>query len=185
MEKFDVIIIGAGQAGNPLSSAFAEAGKRTALIEEKYVGGTCINYGCTPTKTMIASAEVAYMARRSEEYGVHLEDVRVDLKQVRQRKEAVVTSFRGGSEQRIVAAGVNLIYGKAMFTGNKTLEVTTPKGEIIALTAETIIINAGGETKPTEYCWITRSSLSGFHFHHGTGGCPRTLGYYWWGIHCA
>jgi len=144
MEKFDVIIIGAGQAGNPLSSAFAEAGKRTALIEEKYVGGTCINYGCTPTKTMIASAEVAYMARRSEEYGVHLEDVRVDLKQVRQRKEAVVTSFRGGSEQRIVAAGVNLIYGKAMFTGNKTLEVTTPKGEIIALTAETIIINAGG-----------------------------------------
>jgi len=75
MEKFDVIIIGAGQAGNPLSSAFAEAGKRTALIEEKYVGGTCINYGCTPTKTMIASAEVAYMARRSEEYGVHLEDV--------------------------------------------------------------------------------------------------------------
>lgn len=144
MEKFDVIIIGAGQAGNPLSSAFAEAGKRTALIEEKYVGGTCINYGCTPTKTMIASAEVAYMARRSEEYGVHLEDVRVDLKQVRQRKEAVVTSFRGGSEQRIFAAGVNLIYGKAMFTGNKTLEVTTPEGETIALTAETIIINAGG-----------------------------------------
>ena len=69
MDKFDVIIIGAGQAGNPLSSAFAEAGKRTALIEEKYVGGTCINYGCTPTKTMIASAEVAYMARRSEEWG--------------------------------------------------------------------------------------------------------------------
>ena len=144
MEKFDVIIIGAGQAGNPLSSAFAEAGKRTALIEEKYVGGTYINYGCTPTKTMIASAEVAYMARRSEDYGVHLEDVRVDLKQVRQRKEAVVTSFRGGSKQRIVAAGVNLIYGKAMFTGNNSLEVTTPKGETITLTAETIIINAGG-----------------------------------------
>jgi len=144
MEKFDVIIIGAGQAGNPLSSAFAEAGKQTALLEEKYVGGTCINYGCTPTKTMVASAEVAYMACRSEEYGVRLKDLRVDLKQVRQRKEAVVTSFRDGSEQRIVAAGVNLIYGKAMFTGNKTLDVTTPEGETISLTAETIIINAGG-----------------------------------------
>lgn len=144
MEKFDVIIIGAGQAGNPLSSAFAEAGKQTALLEEKYVGGTCINYGCTPTKTMVASAEIAYLAHRSEAYGVHLQDVRVDMKQVRQRKEAVVTSFRGGSEQRIVAAGVNLIYGKAMFTGNKTLEVVTPEGETIVLTAETIIINAGG-----------------------------------------
>ena len=84
MEKYDVIIIGSGQAGNPLSRAFAEAGKRTALLEEKLVGGTCINYGCTPTKTMIASAEIAYLARRSEAYGVRLKDVLVEMKQVRQ-----------------------------------------------------------------------------------------------------
>ena len=69
MEKFDVIIIGAGQAGNPLSQAFANAGKKTALIEEQYVGGTCINFGCTPTKTMIASAEAAYLSRRAADLG--------------------------------------------------------------------------------------------------------------------
>jgi len=117
--KYDVIIIGAGQAGNPLSRAFAEAGKRTALLEEKLVGGTCINYGCTPTKTMIASAEIAYLARRSEAYGVRLKDVQVEMKQVRQRKENMVTSFRNGSEQRIIGAGVDLIRGKAGFTGRK------------------------------------------------------------------
>ena len=143
MEKYDVIIIGAGQAGNPLSRAFAEAGKRTALLEEKLVGGTCINYGCTPTKTMIASAEIAYLARRSEAYGVRLKDVQVEMKQVRQRKENLVTSFRNGSEQRIIGAGVDLIRGKAGFTGRKSLEVVTPAGVSVALTAETIIINTG------------------------------------------
>ena len=68
--QYDVIIIGAGQAGGPLASAFANAGKKTAIIEREHVGGTCINEGCTPTKTMVASARVAYLARRGADYGV-------------------------------------------------------------------------------------------------------------------
>ncbi len=151
MEKFDVIILGAGQAGNPLSTAFANAGKKTALVEEKFVGGTCINVGCTPTKTMIASAEMAWLARRAQDYGVSNGEVSVDLRKVRQRKDAIVTSFRGGSERRIAAAGVELIYGHASFSGPKTLEVRLNAGGAMrSLTAETILINTGGRPRIPE-----------------------------------
>ena len=70
-EEYDAIVIGSGQGGTPLSKAFAKAGSKTALIEREYVGGTCINFGCTPTKTMFNSARVAYLARRAADYGVH------------------------------------------------------------------------------------------------------------------
>src|SRR5688572_33206962 len=101
VETFDAIVIGAGQAGGPLSTALAKAGKRTALIEREHVGGTCINEGCTPTKTMVASARVAYLARRGADYGVRAGSVSVDLAKVRERKRAIVESFRGGSERRL------------------------------------------------------------------------------------
>lgn len=144
MESFDVIIIGAGQAGDPLSSTLALAGKSTALIEERYVGGTCVNVGCTPTKTMVASAEVAYLARRAADYGVHPGEVKVNLAEIRRRKDTVVTSFRGGSERRIEKSGAVLIQGRARFTGGKTVEVRSdPGSEPRLLTASTILINAG------------------------------------------
>lgn len=142
MEKFDVIIIGAGQAGNPLSKSFATAGKKIALVEEKYVGGTCINVGCTPTKTMIASAEVAHLARHAQKYGVGADNLTIDLSQVRKRKQKIVSSFRDGSEQRIVDSGVSLIFGKAAFIGHKILEVTS-QNKSRQLTADAIIIDAG------------------------------------------
>ena len=144
MKKFDVIIIGAGQAGNPLSRAFAAAGKKIALVEEKYVGGTCVNVGCTPTKTMVASAEVAHLARHAQKYGVEVDNLTVDLLKVKERKQEIVTSFRDGSEQRIVDAGVSLIYGKAEFIGHKILEVTS-ENDALQFSADTIIINAGGK----------------------------------------
>src|ERR671939_1852392 len=97
-ERFDAIVLGAGQAGGPLSTALARAGRRTALIEREHVGGTCINEGCTPTKTMVASGRVAYLARRAADYGVQVGEVRVDLGRVRERKREIVRSFRGGSE---------------------------------------------------------------------------------------
>src|SRR5688572_31113889 len=100
-ENYDAIVIGAGQAGVPLSTALARAGRRTALIEREHVGGTCINEGCTPTKTMIASARVAYLTRRASEYGVETGPVDVDMRAVRERKRSVVESFRAGSEKRI------------------------------------------------------------------------------------
>jgi pyruvate/2-oxoglutarate dehydrogenase complex dihydrolipoamide dehydrogenase (E3) component len=143
MDKVDVIIIGAGQAANPLSKAFATAGKKTVLIEEKYVGGTCLNYGCTPTKTLIASAEVANLARRAESFGLTIKKVTVNMKAVRKRKDGVVSSFRAGAEKNINAAGVKILYGKAEFTGDKTIKVSTQKGKTKNLTAETIIIDVG------------------------------------------
>src|SRR5437773_432692 len=83
--RYDAIVIGAGQAGGPLAGALARAGRRTALIERVHVGGTCINEGCTPTKTMVASARVAYLARRAAAYGVRAGSVTVDMAAVRQR----------------------------------------------------------------------------------------------------
>src|SRR5579863_5685561 len=98
---YDAIVIGAGQAGGPISSALARAGRKTALIEREHVGGTCINEGCTPTKTMVASARVAYLARRAADYGVHTGPISIDLVKVRQRKRDIVESFRNAGQSRI------------------------------------------------------------------------------------
>jgi pyruvate/2-oxoglutarate dehydrogenase complex dihydrolipoamide dehydrogenase (E3) component len=137
-EKYDAIVIGAGQAGGPLSGALARAGRRTALIEREHVGGTCINEGCTPTKTMVASARVAYLARRAGDYGVVTGPISVDLDRVRQRKRAIVERFRGGSQQRIEAAGVDLIMGDARFTGPRAISVGSR-----VLQAPAVFINTG------------------------------------------
>ena len=143
-QRYDVIVIGAGQAGVPLATTLARAGRNTALIEREHVGGTCINEGCTPTKTMVASAKVAYFDRRSADYGVHDGQVSVDMVKVRQRKRDIVESFRSGGERRLHDAGVDLIMGEARFTGPKELEVNlNGDGKTLRLTAENIFINVG------------------------------------------
>jgi pyruvate/2-oxoglutarate dehydrogenase complex dihydrolipoamide dehydrogenase (E3) component len=144
MNEYDVIIIGAGQAGGPLSTAMAQAGRKTAIIERVHVGGTCINEGCTPTKTMVASARVAYLARRAADYGVETGPISVDMTVVRKRKRDIVESFRTGSQRRIVSAeGVDLLMGEARFIEPKVVEVHLTTGETRTLTANTIFINAG------------------------------------------
>jgi len=143
-QQYDAIVIGSGQAGTPLSTALAEAGMHTALIEREHVGGTCVNEGCTPTKTMVASARVAYLARRGADYGVHTGDIRIDMERVRQRRRDIVNSFRNGSQGRIEkTANLELIFGEASFTGAKSLLVRQKDGGQLALTAEKIFINAG------------------------------------------
>ena len=146
---YDALIIGSGQAGTPLSLALAEAGWKVALIEREHVGGTCINEGCTPTKTMVASARVAYLARRAADYGVQTGPVSVDLARVQARKQAVVDSFRGGSETRLEEAeGLDWLVGEARFTGPKTITVTR-EGMVKELSAEHIFINVGAHpSKP-------------------------------------
>jgi len=148
---YDAIVIGAGQSGGPLSTALARAGWKTAIIERIHVGGTCINEGCTPTKTMVASARVAYLARRGTDYGVHTGPVTVDMVKVRQRKRDIVDSFRNGSQQRIESTeGVDLLMGEAHFTGPKELEVRLTNGETRQLTANTFFINDGARpSKPS------------------------------------
>jgi len=150
--QYDAIIIGSGQGGGPLSTALVAAGRKTALVERQYVGGTCINYGCTPTKTMVASAREAYLARRSSDYGVHDGQVSVDMVEVRQRKRDLVETFRAGSEKAIRAGKVDLLFGEASFTGPHSLQVQMNSGELLELTAETIVIDTGTSpsTPPVE-----------------------------------
>jgi len=144
VQQYDAIIIGAGQAGGPLSTAMAKAGWKTAIIERVHVGGTCINEGCTPTKTMVASARVAYLARRAADYGVHTGPVSVDMQVVRKRKRDIVDSFRNGSQRRIERTeGVDLLMGEARFIEPKVVEVHLNNGEIRTLSARSIFINAG------------------------------------------
>ena len=143
-QHYDAIIIGSGQGGNPLASALAKSGRRTAMIEREHVGGTCINEGCTPTKTMIASARVAYLARRGSDYGVQTGDVTIDMARVLQRKRDVVSSFRGGGENRLKSNGVDLLMGEASFVGPRAIEVHLNDGGTQRLDAETIVINTGG-----------------------------------------
>ncbi len=144
LQKYDAIIIGSGQAGTPLSTALAAAGMRTALIERKHVGGACINEGCTPTKTMVASGRVAYLARRGADYGVRTGAISIDLQKVRQRKRDIVDRFRNGNQSRIEkTTNLDLIFGDASFTAPLTIRVSENDGPKLDISAKYIFINAG------------------------------------------
>src|SRR5580704_15564215 len=93
-DQYQAVVIGSGQGGNPLCKALAQAGMRTALVEREHVGGTCVNEGCTPTKTMVASGRVAYLARRGPDYGVRTGALRIAMERVRKRKRDIIISFR-------------------------------------------------------------------------------------------
>ena len=144
-ESFDAIIIGSGQAGKPLAIDLARAGWNTALIEREHVGGTCINVGCTPTKTMVASARVAYLARRAGDYGVRVPSVSVDLAAVRARKRAIVERFRNYSTDKLQRTeNLSLLFGSASFVDPSTVDVKLNDGGTRRLSAHNIVINTGG-----------------------------------------
>ncbi|MEE9538640.1 MAG: mercuric reductase [candidate division NC10 bacterium] len=144
-ERYDAIVIGSGQAGKPLALSLAQAGRKTAIVEREHVGGTCVNVGCTPTKTMVASGRVAYLARRAGDYGVRPNPVQVEMAKVRQRKQAIVESFRNSGQRQLEKTeGVDLLFGEASFTGPKTVTVRMNNGGTRQLTADTIFINTGG-----------------------------------------
>jgi pyruvate/2-oxoglutarate dehydrogenase complex dihydrolipoamide dehydrogenase (E3) component len=142
-DQYDVLILGSGQAGNPLSSDFVKAGKRVALIERAEVAGTCINYGCTPTKTMVASAQRAWQARHAAELGIEVGSVRVNMEQVRARKRKIVEQFRRSNEQRFSSGQPELVRGEARFVSPKEIVVALKGGGERRMTAETIVINTG------------------------------------------
>jgi pyruvate/2-oxoglutarate dehydrogenase complex dihydrolipoamide dehydrogenase (E3) component len=121
--KFDAIVIGSGQAGKPLSYALADLGWKVAFIERAELGGSCINTGCTPTKTMVASAQVAHYARNAARWGVHTNDVSVDLPAVVARKNKVVQGFRDAIQRRIDAKqNITLVRAHGRFTGPHQVE---------------------------------------------------------------
>ncbi|MBI4543871.1 MAG: mercuric reductase [Gemmatimonadetes bacterium] len=137
---YDFLVIGTGQAGVPLAARLAESGKRTLLVERKDPGGTCVNYGCTPTKTMIASARAAHVARHAARLGVHAGDVTVDLAAVVERKDALVQQWRSSVRRRIQRAGERLTYveGHARFVAPREMNVGGERHS-----ADAVILNVG------------------------------------------
>jgi pyruvate/2-oxoglutarate dehydrogenase complex dihydrolipoamide dehydrogenase (E3) component len=138
--KFDAIILGSGQGGNPLAHRLADLGWSVALIEEKFLGGTCINVGCTPTKTMVHRAQVAHYARDAARWGVNASNVSVDLPKIVAQKDAVVLSFRSGQENQIKKRpNLRLFRGHGRFVAPHQIRA----GDDL-LESEKIFINAGG-----------------------------------------
>lgn len=140
MKSFDAIVIGAGQAGPFLAARMVEKGMRVALIERKFLGGTCVNTGCMPTKTLVASARAAHVARSAAAYGVNIGgDIDIDMKVVRARAETVTMNARNGLIGWFAGMdGMSVIYGHARFEGPKTVSVN---GE--SLSAPRIFLNVG------------------------------------------
>ncbi|GAB2957329.1 mercuric reductase [Hymenobacter coalescens] len=145
-KRFDAIIIGSGQAGNPLAYALADAGRRVALVEQHYLGGSCINYGCSPTKTLLTAAHRAHAIRTAGELGLQVPAPVVDMPAVLARKDALVQRHREAIRQNLTQEhpGITVLHGHAAFTGPRTL-LFTPKQRIAAerLTAPLIFLNTG------------------------------------------
>src|SRR5277367_749262 len=138
--KFDAIIIGSGQAGNPLAHNLADHGWTVAMIEERYLGGTCINTGCTPTKTMVHRAQIAHYARNAARWGVNAANVSVDLPKIVAQKDEVVLSFRSNQQKQAdKRPNVKLYRGHARFVAPHQLKVD---GDL--LESEKIFIDTGG-----------------------------------------
>src|SRR5918992_3874345 len=141
MVQFDAIIIGTGQAGPPLAARLSEAGMKVAVIERELFGGTCVNTGCIPTKTLVASAYAAHVARRGAEYGFVLNgDVRVDMKRVKARKDEVAGRSNRGIEEWLRGLKYcTVIQGHARFQSSRTVVVNDQ-----VLQADKVFINVGG-----------------------------------------
>ncbi len=143
----DVIIIGVGQAGNPLARACAAAGQRVAVIERNYVGGTCVNDGCTPTKTMIASARIAHLARRAADYGVQAGEVQVDLAAVRQRKDGIVQQSRSGILKAMTETpNIDFMAGEGSFLDQTHVLVRLNAGDQREISAPIIVLDTGARS---------------------------------------
>jgi pyruvate/2-oxoglutarate dehydrogenase complex dihydrolipoamide dehydrogenase (E3) component len=147
-ERYDAIVIGTSQGGRFLPVALAKAGQKVALVERDQLGGVCVNTGCTPTKTMVASARLAYQAHRGPEFGVRVGPVSVDLVAVRERKRAIVVGAREDYASRLAQDGLDLIEGEAHFTGPKALEIALTDGGTRQVSAPVVVIDAGTRPKP-------------------------------------
>jgi dihydrolipoamide dehydrogenase len=144
MKKYDAIIIGAGQAGMPLAKKISAKGLTVALIEKRVIGGTCINDGCSPTKTMVASARVAHLVGRAEDFGVNVKSFSIDQKVIKARKDHIVTTFRGGAEKSLKKAeNIDIILGKATVLSSNKVSIDREGAEVLEISGEKIFLNTG------------------------------------------
>ncbi len=146
MYDFDVIVIGAGPGGYPAAIRAAQLGKKTAIVEKEAFGGTCLNWGCIPTKTLIASAERYHHAAHSEAFGVTAKGVAFDYAKMAARKAEIVAKLGGGIQGLLKSNGVELVKGAARFEGPNRLSVVQPDGTTRWLSAGAIIIAAGSDS---------------------------------------
>ncbi len=167
MERFDAVIVGTGQPGKPLAAALDDAGWKVAVVEKGRVGGTCVVTGCTPTKTMVASARVAHLARRAGAYGVSVGEVSVDMAAVRARKRRVVDDFSEGGRRGLEERdGVELLFGTAAFTGPRELVVRMNDGGEQRLSADHVFLDTGSHTLVpdipglAEVPWLDNATLT-------------------------
>lgn len=143
MQTYDAVIIGSGQGGNPLAHKLADLGWKVALIEREHLGGSCVNYGCTPTKTMIASARAAHVTRRASELGIVAGNVTIDLPRIVARKNRIVSKFREGQQDAVDSRPtLDLYRGHGRFVGPRTVDVDGR-----ALQSERIFINTGARPR--------------------------------------
>jgi pyruvate/2-oxoglutarate dehydrogenase complex dihydrolipoamide dehydrogenase (E3) component len=143
VEEYDLVILGGGTGGTVAAWTFAAEGKRVAVIERKYVGGSCPNIACLPSKNIIHSAKVASYLRRSEEFGIPKIEFSVDMQTVRQRKRRMVSRWNSIYLDNFKKTGAELILGAGRFVGPKSLEVTLPDGKSRQLLGTNVIINTG------------------------------------------
>jgi len=165
--RYDAIVIGTGQSGLPLAARLGQEGLRTAIIERKLVGGTCVNVGCIPTKTLVGSAKAAYMVRQAAGFGVVIDgSVHVDMKRVKARKDAIAGASNEGVTSWIEAMpNVTLFCGHARFVGPKAVEV----GDV-GFEADRIFIDVGARARIPDFpgldkvSYLTNSSIMDVDF---------------------
>ena len=171
--RFDAIIVGAGQAGPPLAGRLTKAGMTVAMIERKLFGGTCVNTGCIPTKTLVASAHAAHLARRGGDFGVTVRgDVVVDMKAVKARKDAISGKSREGVETMLrTMEGCTVFHEAARFRSPTELQV----GDEV-LTAEKIFLNVGGRASIPDLPGLNDVHVADQYDHAGAGCVARAPG---------
>jgi len=146
MDRFDVIVIGGGIGGYTCAIRASELGKSVALVEQREIGGTCLNRGCIPTKALLRSAEVYELLKNSKDFGIDAENASFDVSRMHERKDDVVSKLRGGVEFLLKKANVRVIKGKGELSADKRVKVN---GDV--LEAENVVIATGSEPAS---CWV-------------------------------
>lgn len=142
-EHFDVLVLGSGEAGKYVSWAQGAEGKRVALIERRYIGGSCPNIACLPSKNVVHSAKVAWYAKRLHEFGLNVPAPGIDMTVVRERKRVMVNGLIEVHNKRFAASHVEFVFGQGSFIGPRTLSVQLEDGGTRVLTADTVIVSTG------------------------------------------
>src|SRR5580704_16090376 len=143
VENYEVLVLGSGEAGKYIAWNMASSGKKTGLIERRYIGGSCPNIACLPSKNVIHSANVAHMANQLAAYGLNPSPPGVDMQVVRSRKRMMVTGLIEMHEDRFTQTGTELILGEGRFVAPRTIEVTLAAGGTRVLAGEHVVISTG------------------------------------------